>query len=129
MEEWGHTRFTGGGYDDPFTDLGALIFDRLRLIASWFILGAQNRHAGACYTMTRLFFPLTIVSLGAPLLLMPHASTARDSSTTLLIFDEGSAVLGEQFRDVLDRSPEKKSYRRQFRICVRLQTLWRQRKT
>ena len=58
--------------------------------------------------MTRPFFPLTIVSFGALLLLMPRTSTAQDSSTTLLFFEERSAVLGAQFRDVLDRSPETK---------------------
>ena len=58
--------------------------------------------------MTRLFFPLTTVSLGVLLLLMPRASTAQDSSTELLFFEERSAVLGEQFRDILDRSPETK---------------------
>ena len=58
--------------------------------------------------MTRPFFPLTIVSLGALLLLMPRASTAQDSRTTLLFLEEHSAVLGEQFRDALDRGPETK---------------------
>lgn len=56
--------------------------------------------------MTRPFFPLTIVSLWELLLFMPSASTAQDSSTALLFFEGHSAVLGAQFRGVLDRSPE-----------------------
>ena len=47
-------------------------------------------------------------ALGALLLLTPRGSTAQDSSTTLLFFEQRSAVLGEQFRDVLDRTPETK---------------------
>ena len=56
--------------------------------------------------MTRSYFLLNMVSLGALLLVMPRASTAQDTSTTLLFLEERSAVLGEQFRDVLDRNPE-----------------------
>ena len=56
--------------------------------------------------MMRPLFSLTIVSLEALLLHMPRASTAQDSSTMLLFFEERSEVLGEQFRDVLDRNPE-----------------------
>lgn len=56
--------------------------------------------------MTRLFFPLTIVSLVALLILLPRASTAQDPSVKLLFFEEQSAVLGEQLRNILDRDLE-----------------------
>ena len=56
--------------------------------------------------MTRPYFPLNMATLGALLLLVPRASNAQDPSTTLQFFEERSAVLGEQFRDVLDRSPQ-----------------------
>ena len=58
--------------------------------------------------MTRPFFPLTIVYIGALLLLMPRVSTAQDPNAALRYFEDRSTVLGEQFRDVLDRSPETK---------------------
>ena len=54
---------------------------------------------------THSYFPLSLVALGA-LLLMPRVSTAQNPSTTLSLLQERAAVLGEQFRDVLDRSPE-----------------------
>ena len=58
--------------------------------------------------MTRPFFPLTIVYIGALLLLMPRVSTAQDPNAALRYFEDRSTVLGEQFKDVLDRSPETK---------------------
>ena len=58
--------------------------------------------------MTRPFFPLTIVYIGALLLLMPRVSTAQDPNAALRYFEDRSTVLGEQFNDVLDRSPETK---------------------
>ena len=56
--------------------------------------------------MMRPRIQLGLATLGALLLLMPLVSRAQDSSATLLFLKEGTAVLGEQFRDVLDRSPE-----------------------
>jgi len=58
--------------------------------------------------MTRPYPPLTIAALGTLLLLMPRASAAQDTSTTLQFFKQSTADLGKQFRDVLDRSPETK---------------------
>ena len=58
--------------------------------------------------MTRPFFPLTIVYIGALLLLMPHVSTAQDPNAAVKYFEDRSTVLGGQFRAVLDRSPETK---------------------
>ena len=58
--------------------------------------------------MTRPFFPLTIVYIGALLLLMPGVSTAQDPSATLRYLEDRTAVLGGQFRDVLDHKPDTK---------------------
>ena len=58
--------------------------------------------------MKRPHIQLGLATLGALLLFTPLASTAQDSSATLQFLKEGTAVLGEQFRDVLDRSPETK---------------------
>lgn len=52
------------------------------------------------------YVPLSMAVLGALLLLMPRVSTAQDPNTTLSLLQEGVTVLGDQFRDVLDRSPE-----------------------
>ena len=54
----------------------------------------------------RPHFQLILAILGVLLLLMPLASRAQDSGATLLLLKEGTAVLEEQFRDVLDRSLE-----------------------
>lgn len=53
--------------------------------------------------MTRPLFLLTIVSLVALLILLPRTSTAQYPSVKLLFFEEQSAVLGEQLRNILDR--------------------------
>ena len=53
-------------------------------------------------------FPLPLAILGALLLLMPRVSTAQDPSAALRYFEHRSTVLGAQFKDVLDRSPETK---------------------
>ena len=58
--------------------------------------------------MTRPFFPLTIVYIGVLLLLMPRVSTAQDPSATLRYLEDRTAVLGGQFRGVLDHKPDTK---------------------
>ena len=52
---------------------------------------------------------LIIVAHGALLLLMPRVSTAQDPSVTLKYFEDRTAVLGGQFREVLDHKPDKKT--------------------
>ncbi|MDE2825844.1 MAG: hypothetical protein OXL40_00870 [Bacteroidota bacterium] len=56
--------------------------------------------------MTRSYLRLTIVVHGALVLLMPHVSPAQDPGATLKYFEDRTAILEEQFRDELDRSPE-----------------------
>ena len=58
------------------------------------------------FAMTRPYFPLSMVPVGALLLLSPCPSIAQDPGTTILFFEERATVLGGQFKDVLDRSPE-----------------------
>ena len=56
--------------------------------------------------MMRSSFPLPLAVLGALLLLTPRDSPAQDPAATLKFFEERTAVLAQQFRDVLDRGPE-----------------------
>ena len=51
-------------------------------------------------------YPLRVATIGVLLLLMPRASTAQESTAMLQFLEERSAVLGERFRNLLDRSPE-----------------------